>query len=179
MMFQDPRAHINPIRSIGSFLTEQLVREQGVPKREATRRAVELLGEVGVSAPARRMTQRPHEFSGGLLQRVMICAALLAQPRLILADEISTALDVTTQEEVMAILDEQRRDRKLAMLFITHDLDLASAVCDRLLVVKDGEIVESLRAGHEAAASHPYSKRLLEARTWFAGSAAAPGGAPR
>ncbi|MFJ3491151.1 ABC transporter ATP-binding protein [Leifsonia aquatica] len=174
MMFQDPRAHINPVRTIGSFLTEALVLERGVPRREAERRAVAVLDEVGVSSPQRRMRQRPHELSGGLLQRVMIAAALLAQPRLLLADEISTALDVTTQEEVMAILDEERRDRGLAMVFITHDLDLAAAVCDRLLVVKDGLIVESLTPGREHEARDPYSISLIQARSWYTASTGAP-----
>lgn len=175
MIFQDPRAHINPIRSIGSFLTEALVKERGVPRRRAVELAVNLLDEVGVSSPQRRLRQRPHELSGGLLQRVMIVSALLAQPKLILADEISTALDVTTQEEVMAILDGERRSRGLSMVFITHDLDLAAAVCDRLLVVKDGTVVESLDANATDQARDPYSISLLQARSWFTRSQDAGG----
>ncbi|MFC6714148.1 ABC transporter ATP-binding protein [Branchiibius cervicis] len=171
MMFQDPRAHINPVRTIGSFLTELLVLERGVSAKDAESRAVRILGEVGVSSAARRMRQRPSELSGGLLQRVMIAAALLAQPRIILADEISTALDVTTQEEVMAILDEERRQRGLAMVFVTHDLDLAAAVCDRLLVMKDGNVVESLVPGAAMTANDPYTIALMEARSWFESTA--------
>ena len=104
MIFQDPRAHINPVRRIGDFMTEAL-RSQGVAAREATRRACDMLDQVGIADAGRRLRQYPHELSGGMLQRVMIGAALLTRPRLLLADEPTTALDVTTQAEVMAILD--------------------------------------------------------------------------
>ena len=106
MIFQDPRAHINPVRRIGDFMTEAL-RAAGVTARRGTRtRAGDMLGEVGIGDAGRRLRQYPHELSGGMLQRVMIAAALLTRPRLLLADEPTTALDVTTQAEVMAILDE-------------------------------------------------------------------------
>lgn len=165
MIFQDPRSHINPVHTIGDFLTESLVVTQKVRRGDATRRVVKLLREVGIADAERRLRQRPHELSGGLLQRVMIAAALAAEPRLILADEPTTALDVTTQEEVMAILDELRRERGLAMMFITHDLELAAAVCDRIAVMYAGSIVESQVAAelHERA-RHPYTLGLLEAR---------------
>ncbi len=130
-MFQDPRAHINPVRRIEDFMTESLRTLDGVPKAEAGRRAAQALEEVGIDDPAKRLRQYPHELSGGMLQRVMIATALLSEPQLLLADECTTALDVTTQSEVMAILDDLRRDRGLSMLFITHDLELAGAVCDR------------------------------------------------
>lgn len=168
MIFQDPRAHINPMRSIGDFLVEGLVTTQGVRRRDAVRKMTSLLDEVGVPDPSRRMRQRPHELSGGTLQRVMIAAALAIEPRLILADEPTTALDVTTQEEVMAILDELRRVRGLSMLFITHDLDLAAAVCDRLAVMKDGRVVEELVTPDiREQASAPYTKKLLAAHVEF------------
>jgi ABC-type dipeptide/oligopeptide/nickel transport system ATPase component len=169
MIFQDPRAHINPMRSVGDFLVEALVTTRGVRRRDAARTMVDLLDSVGVADAARRMRQRPHELSGGTLQRVMIAAALAIEPRLILADEPTTALDVTTQEEVVAILDELRRDRGLAMLFVTHDLDLASAVCSRLAVMKGGAIVEELpTADIHDQASDPYTKKLLAAHVVFA-----------
>ena len=101
-----------------------------------------MLGQVGIEDGERRLRQYPHELSGGMLQRVMIAAALLTQPRLLLADEPTTALDVTTQAEVMAILDDLRREFGLAMLFITHDLELAAAICDRTAVMYAGQIVE-------------------------------------
>ena len=101
-----------------------------------------MLAQVGIDDGARRLRQYPHELSGGMLQRVMIAAALLTEPRLLLADEPTTALDVTTQAEVMAILDDLRREFGLAMLFITHDLELAAAICDRTAVMYAGQIVE-------------------------------------
>ncbi len=165
IVFQDPRAHVNPVRRIGDFMTEALRVNQGVREAEAARRAVELLGEVGVPDGARRLRQYPHELSGGLLQRVMIAAALLTGPRLLLADEPTTALDVTTQAEVMAILDTLRRERGLALLFITHDLELAAAVCDRTAVMYAGQIVETRRSAqlHDDPL-HPYTAALTAAR---------------
>ncbi|WP_327747698.1 ABC transporter ATP-binding protein [Streptomyces europaeiscabiei] len=165
MIHQDPRAHINPVRTIGDFLTEGLRDTTSVPRTEAAERAVALLREVGIADAPRRMRQYPHQLSGGLLQRVMIASALLARPRLIIADEPTTALDVTTQEEVMAILDEQRVERGLAMVFITHDLDLAAAVTDRIAVMYAGTVVESASARdlHDTA-RHPYTVGLLASR---------------
>ncbi|GAA5210752.1 ABC transporter ATP-binding protein [Streptomyces thinghirensis] len=165
MVHQDPRAALNPLRTIGDSLCEGLVYGQDIKRSVAAQRAVQLLGDVGISQPARRMRQRPHELSGGMLQRVMIAAALIGEPRLLLADEPTTALDVTTQEEVMAILNEQRQDRGLALVFVTHDLDLAAAVCDRVAVMNAGAIVEDISAArlHERA-RHPYTRGLLTAR---------------
>jgi oligopeptide/dipeptide ABC transporter ATP-binding protein len=165
MIFQDPRAHTNPVRRIGDFLTEALRTTMGVPKDEAGRRAVATLAEVGIDDGERRLRQYPHELSGGMLQRVMIAAALLAEPKLLLADEPTTALDVTTQAEVMAILDDLRRERGVAVLFITHDLELAAAVCDRTCVMYAGEIVErQASSALNAAPLHPYTAALLAAR---------------
>ena len=163
MIFQDPRAHVNPVHTVGDFLTEALVRDRGLPRDEVVRRAVELLDEVGVRHPERRLRQYPHELSGGLLQRVMIASVLLAEPKLILADEPTTALDVTAQSDVMAILDEQRRARGLSLLFITHDLELANACCDRLAVMYAGEIVEQGAHVYDAP-THPYTVELMGAR---------------
>ena len=145
MIFQDPRAHINPVRRIGDFMTEALRTNGGVPKAEAARRAIGLLRNVGIPDGERRLHQYPHELSGGLLQRVMIATALLTEPRLLLADEPTTALAVTTQADVMGILDDLRREFDLTLLFITHDLELAAAVCDRTAVMYAGQIVETVR----------------------------------
>jgi oligopeptide/dipeptide ABC transporter ATP-binding protein len=165
MIFQDPRAHTNPVRRIGDFLTESLRTVQGVGADEARERAIRTLDEVGIEDGARRLRQYPHELSGGLLQRVMIAAAVLAEPQLLLADEPTTALDVTTQSEVMAILDELRRERGMAMLFITHDLELAAAICDRTCVMYAGSVVEQQSsAGLNADPRHPYTAALLAAR---------------
>jgi oligopeptide/dipeptide ABC transporter ATP-binding protein len=164
VIFQDPRAHINPVRRIGDFMTEAL-RAQGVGRAEAARRACDMLEQVGIADGTRRLRQYPHELSGGMLQRVMIGAALLTSPRLLLADEPTTALDVTTQAEVMAILDELRRSRGLALLFITHDLELAAAICDRTAVLYAGQIVESSPSErlHDDPL-HPYTAALTAAR---------------
>jgi peptide/nickel transport system ATP-binding protein len=148
MIFQDPRTHINPVRRIGDFLTEALVYTQGRPREQALATVTRLLGETGVEEPERRLRQYPHELSGGQLQRVMIAAALACEPKLLIADEPTTALDVTTQSEVMAMLDELRRARGLALLFITHDLDLAAAVCERTVSMRDGEIVDERPPTH-------------------------------
>ncbi|WP_083292207.1 ABC transporter ATP-binding protein [Arthrobacter sp. SW1] len=163
MIFQDPRAHVNPVHTVGDFLTEELVRNRGLAREEVEQRAITLLDEVGVRYPERRLTQYPHELSGGMLQRVMIASVLLAEPRLILADEPTTALDVTAQSDVMAILDEQRRARGLSLLFITHDLELAAACCERLAVMYAGEIVEQGAHVYESP-RHPYTIELLGAR---------------
>ncbi|MGH3277182.1 MAG: oligopeptide/dipeptide ABC transporter ATP-binding protein, partial [Streptosporangiaceae bacterium] len=137
----------------------------GVQAAQAYRRAADMLGQVGIADAERRLRQYPHELSGGMLQRVMIASALLIEPRLLLADEPTTALDVTTQAEVMAILDETRREFGLAMIFITHDLDLAAAICDRTAVMYAGQIVEvrSSASLHEDPL-HPYTAALAAAR---------------
>jgi oligopeptide/dipeptide ABC transporter ATP-binding protein len=165
MVFQDPRAHVNPVRTVGDFMTEALRALRGVATAEARRRAVAALADVGIGDGERRLRQYPHELSGGLLQRVMIATMLLTEPRLVLADEPTTALDVTTQAEVMAILDELRRDRGLALLFITHDLELAGAVCDRTSVMYAGQIVETRESAklHDDPL-HPYTASLATAR---------------
>jgi oligopeptide/dipeptide ABC transporter ATP-binding protein len=163
VVYQDPRAHTNPVRRIGDFMTETL--RETMSRSDANRRAVEMLDEVGIDDSERRLRQFPHELSGGMLQRVMIATALLTGPRLILADEPTTALDVTIQAEVMAIIDALRRQSGVALLFITHDLDLAAAVCDRTAVMYAGQIVEVQTASalHENAL-HPYSAALAAAR---------------
>ncbi|MCP2636093.1 ABC transporter ATP-binding protein [Microbacterium sp. HD4P20] len=164
MAFQTPRAHLNPLRSIGDFMTEALVAVGAEKPAAAHRRALDLLAEVGIPDPARRMRQRPAELSGGLLQRVMIAATLAMDPPLLLADEITTALDVTTQEEVMAVIADLRKHRDLALLFITHNLALAGAVCDRIAVMQHGRTVETLPAASmRRDAADPYTRRLLSA----------------
>jgi len=165
MIFQDPRAAINPVRTVGDFLTEGLRKNTGMSKDEATTRAVDAMTTVGIHRARERMGQYPHEFSGGMLQRVMICSTLLTQTRLLLADEPTTALDVTTQAEVVGLLDALRRDRGLGLLFITHDLDLGAALCDRVCVMYAGRIVEC-RTAHDfyTHSRHPYSKALFDAR---------------
>lgn len=164
MIFQDPRAAINPMRRIGAFMVEGLC-AGGTPRPEAEKRAIGQLEAVRIADPERCLRQYPHELSGGMLQRVMIASTLMMEPRLILADEPTTALDVTTQAEVVAILDALRRERGLAMLFISHDLELARAVTHRTAVMYAGEIVEIQPSDRlHSDPLHPYSALLVAAR---------------
>ena len=165
LIHQDPRAHTNPLRTIGDFLVEGVVATGRTNKREALERACDLLDEMGVHDARRRITQYPHQLSGGLLQRVMITMALLHEPKLLFADEPTTALDVTVQSEVMAILTEQIEERRLGMLFVTHDLDLAAAVTDELVVMYAGTVVEAGKSGEiYTTPRHPYTAALLASR---------------
>ncbi|GAA2271789.1 ABC transporter ATP-binding protein [Nonomuraea roseoviolacea subsp. roseoviolacea] len=163
MIFQDPRASINPLRRIGDFVTEGM-RAGGMSRDDALRRAAELLESVGIREPRAALRRYPHEFSGGMLQRVMIAGALAGEPRLLLADEPTTALDVTTQAEVIAILTGLRAERSMGLLFVTHDLELAAAICDRVYVMYAGRIVEAQTAGGLFdRPRHPYTSGLLAA----------------
>ncbi|WP_306370715.1 ABC transporter ATP-binding protein [Nocardiopsis sp. CC223A] len=174
MVFQDPRAAVNPVRRVGDHLTEAL-RARGVPRREARDRALDLLERVGIRDPRTAVRRFPHEFSGGMLQRVVIAGALSTGPDLILADEPTTALDVTTQAEVIALLDSLRRERGTGMLFVTHDLDLAAAICDRVHVMYAGRIVEETTGAELLSApAHPYTRALVAASPSLHGDRGAP-----
>ena len=161
MIYQDPRAGINPVRRVRQFLVEGLV-ASGTDKKAALARCASLLESVGIRDTATVLEQYPHQLSGGMLQRIMIAAALSSEPSLLLADEPTTALDVTTQAEVVSILDQRRADTDAAMLFVTHDLDLAAAICKRIYVMYAGRIVEHQRTEDLfAAPRHPYTRALL------------------
>ncbi|MPY59519.1 ABC transporter ATP-binding protein [Streptomyces spongiae] len=166
MVFQDPHAAINPVHRIGDYLTETYRKDGRKQRRDATTRALELLHQVRIKDPARILGCFPHELSGGMLQRVMIAAALMRGPRLLLADEPTTALDVTTQAEVVALIADLRRDRGTSLVFITHDIELVGALCDRILVMYRGRIVEQLTPAqlHGGEISHPYTAALLACR---------------
>jgi oligopeptide/dipeptide ABC transporter ATP-binding protein len=165
MIFQDPRAHIDPLYSIRDYLSEGLTVHGGRSRGDARTEALRLLGEVGIEDGERVLRAYPHQLSGGMLQRVMIAAAIALEPDMIIADEATTALDVTIQREIVSIFADLRRDRGLAMIFITHDLDLASALCDRVLVMYAGRIVEHQPApALFAQPLHPYTSALLAAR---------------
>lgn len=165
MIFQDPRAHIDPVRRIGDYLTEGLRFNFGLSQESALRRVSSLLRAVRISDVDRIVKQYPHQLSGGMLQRVMLAGALASNPELLLADEPTTALDVTTQAEVMSILRQQRMERGLAMLFITHDLELAAATCDETAVMYAGGIVEQQESARLLVDPlHPYTARLAQSR---------------
>ena len=164
MIFQDPRSSLNPVRRIGDSATERLVQVHGVPKREARARLVRLFAEVGLRDPEKLLRKYPHQLSGGMLQRVVIASALSTDPELLLADEATSALDVTTQAEVLAVLRRLRREREMGVLFITHDLILAAAYCDRVYVMKDGSVVDE-QPGDSVFVNpaNPYTKALADA----------------
>ncbi|MFD0341155.1 ABC transporter ATP-binding protein [Streptomyces sp. NPDC127117] len=160
MIFQDPRAALNPLRRIGDFLIESVTLTRSMSRPDATVRATELLRAVGLDGSALHMY--PGQVSGGMLQRVMIAAALMGDPALLLADEPTTALDVTTQAEVIALLTELRERFGTGLLFVTHDLDLAAAISDRVYVMYAGRIAESGPAqALFAQPRHPYTAALL------------------
>ncbi len=164
MIFQDPRAGINPMRTLGDHMTESLRLCQGVAASEARGIATELLRSVRLPRPEEHLGQYPHEFSGGMLQRVMIAGALTSSPKLLICDEPTTALDVTTQAEIIQVLAEQRASRGMGMLFITHDLNLAASICDRVYVMSAGKVEEQGSA--QEIFRHPsaeYTKRLIAA----------------
>ncbi|MDD9375413.1 ABC transporter ATP-binding protein [Streptomyces sp. ZAF1911] len=162
MIYQDPRAAINPVRRVGDFLTEPLRLVHGWSKARANVRAAELLDAVGLPDPVRHLNQFPHELSGGMLQRVVIAAALTAEPQLLLCDEPTTALDVSTQAEILAVLGRLQRERGLGLLLITHDIELAASVSDRIYVMYAGRIVETAPVAELfASPRHPYTAGLL------------------
>ncbi|MEU8774898.1 ABC transporter ATP-binding protein [Streptomyces sp. NPDC048606] len=160
MVFQDPRAAVNPLRRIGDFLTESVTLTGVMNRTDAAARAVELLGAVGLDASV--VDRYPGQVSGGMLQRVVIAAALMGDPALLLADEPTTALDVTSQAEVIALLAGLRARFGTGLLFVTHDLDLAAAISDRVYVMYAGRIAESGPAERLfARPRHPYTAALL------------------
>ncbi|MBC9953086.1 ABC transporter ATP-binding protein [Leucobacter sp. cx-42] len=164
MVFQDPRSGINPMRTIGDFMTESLRLCQGVSAADARAQAIELLRAVRLPRPEEHLDQYPHEFSGGMLQRVMIAGALTSSPKLLICDEPTTALDVTTQAEIIDVLREQRDARGMGMLFITHDLNLAASICDRVTVMQQGRIEERGTARQIfLEPTTEYTKRLIAA----------------
>jgi oligopeptide/dipeptide ABC transporter ATP-binding protein len=162
MVFQDPLASLDPTFTIGSQMAEAIRLHEKVTKRDATRRAAELLAKVHIPDPEHCLRAYPHQLSGGMRQRVMIAMALSCRPRLLIADEPTTALDVTIQAQIVELFRELRDSDGLAVLFVTHDLELVSELCDEITVmyagqvVEQGETLETFRTPH-----HPYTAALL------------------
>ncbi len=142
MVFQDPMSSLNPVYRVGFQITEMIRAHRKVSKKEAMNRAVELLRSVGIPNPERRVHDYPHEFSGGMRQRVMIAMALALEPEILIADEPTTALDVTVQAQILRLIEGLNRERDLAVVLITHDLGVVAEVADRVVVMYGGQIVE-------------------------------------
>ncbi|MGI9432378.1 MAG: ABC transporter ATP-binding protein, partial [Myxococcota bacterium] len=163
MIFQDPMTSLNPFLRIGVQLREVAERHLGLSRRDAEGRACALLERVGLPDAEALLRAHPHELSGGMRQRVMIAMALLADPVLLLADEPTTALDVTIQAEILGLLRDLRRERGLGVLFITHDLGVVANLCDRVVVMYAGRAVEVAPVAELFAhPRHPYTRALLE-----------------
>jgi len=163
MVFQEPMTSLNPVLTIGLQLTETLTHHLNMSKDEATARAVELLGLVGISEPERRLAQYPHHLSGGMRQRVMIAMALCCDPKLIIADEPTTALDVTIQAQILELMKNLTRDFGVAMIIITHNLGVVARYADRVNVMYAGKIIETGTAKDiYHTPKHPYTLALLK-----------------
>jgi oligopeptide/dipeptide ABC transporter ATP-binding protein len=164
MIFQDPMTALNPVRTIGDQLLEAVNAHAKLSRPEAHARATGLLERVGIPAPARRMKDYPFQFSGGMLQRALIAIALASSPRLLLADEPTTSLDVIIQDQILSLLLDLQQDTGMSMILGSHDLAVISEVCDRILVMYAGQVVEEGPAADVITAPrHPYTRALLDA----------------
>jgi oligopeptide transport system ATP-binding protein len=162
MIFQDPMTSLNPYLSVGRQMTEVLAEHRGAGRAEARERAAAMLERVGIPEPGRRLRMYPHEFSGGMRQRVMIAMALLCEPDLLIADEPTTALDVTVQAQILDLLASLREERGMAIALVTHDLGVVAGLCDRVMVMYAGRTVETAPTGELfASPQHPYTQGLL------------------
>jgi peptide/nickel transport system ATP-binding protein len=162
MIFQEPMTSLNPAFTVGSQMAEVLTRHKSASRTAALERAIELMGRVGITAPDMRLGQFPHQLSGGLRQRVMIAMALMCDPELLVADEPTTALDVTVQAQILRLLARLKREFGLSILLITHDLGIVARVADRVSVMYAGEVVESSPTNELfRAPQHPYTRGLL------------------
>jgi peptide/nickel transport system ATP-binding protein len=165
MIFQNPSTHLDPLMTIGRQVAEPLVYHEGLSPREARARALELLRQVGIPDPAHNIDAYPHQFSGGMRQRAMIAAAIACRPRLLIADEPTTALDVTVQAQILRLLLELRDQSGLAIILISHDLGVIASTCDRVAVMYAGRIMEqATKADLLRHPRHPYTAGLIASR---------------
>lgn len=161
MIYQDPMTSLNPLMRIGRQLTEPLT-IRGVDMETATQRAREALVRVGIPDATRALASYPHQFSGGMRQRIMIALALILEPELLIADEPTTALDVTIQQQILALVQQEQRARSMGLIWITHDLGVVAQLVDRVIVMYNGSIVEvGARADIFTQPAHPYTKALI------------------
>jgi peptide/nickel transport system ATP-binding protein len=162
MVFQDPLSTLNPVYTVGNQIREALSLHRGLSGLDATEKAIELLEDVGIPDAARRITEYPHQFSGGMRQRAVIAMALACDPELLVCDEPTTALDVTIQAQILELLDDLQREHDLSILFITHDMGVIAEVADRVAVMYAGELVEQAPASDLFdEPRHPYTQGLL------------------
>ncbi|MFS4579806.1 ABC transporter ATP-binding protein [Phaeobacter sp. C3_T13_0] len=161
MVMQDPKFSLNPVMTIGDQLIEAHRLHAKATKAEAHQKALEMLESVSIRDPERVMTAYPHEMSGGMGQRIMIAMMLIPNPEILIADEPTSALDVSVQGQVLSIMDRLVKERGMGLIFISHDLNLVSQFCDRVLIMYAGRIVEVCNANRLHEAQHPYTKGLL------------------
>ncbi|CAK7260624.1 MULTISPECIES: dipeptide ABC transporter ATP-binding protein [unclassified Shinella] len=165
MIFQNPASHLDPLRRIGEQVAAPMVRHLGITRREGLKRAVALLDDVGIREPEKRARSYPHEFSGGMKQRAMIAAAIGCRPKLLIADEPTTALDVTVQARILHLLKDLNRRTGLAMILISHDLGVVADICSQVVVMRNGEVVEQGAIDDVInRPRHPYTKLLIESQ---------------
>jgi peptide/nickel transport system ATP-binding protein len=163
MVMQDPKFSLNPVMTVGEQIAEALVTHERLGRREVQQRILDMLAAVRINDPERVARLYPHEVSGGMGQRIMIAMMLIPGPELLIADEPTSALDVSVQAQVLDIIDDLVRTKGMGLILISHDLNLVSRYCDRILVMNGGRIVEECAAGQLSQAQHPYTRGLLAA----------------
>ena len=162
MVFQDPMTALNPLKKVGAHIVEVLVRHKGVTKKVAKQMSIDVLRDVGIPTPEKRVDQYPHEFSGGMRQRVLIAMALSCSPKLLIADEPTTAVDVTIQAQILELLKKLKQENNMSIILITHDLGVVASLCNRIEVIYGGLIMEEgLTEEIFYKTKHPYTKALL------------------
>lgn len=163
MVFQDPMTYLNPVLKIGTQMTEGIRKHMKCSREEANQRAIRLLEQVGISNPRQRLKQYPYEFSGGMRQRIIIAAALACEPKLLIADEPTTALDVTVQAQILKLIEQSVKGMGVSAIVITHDLGVVAELCDKIVIMYGGEIVEQGTVKEIFnETKHPYTRGLLD-----------------